>query len=169
MELVTRLSASFYTGISSATVLAHYNPSLPLRLATDASAYGIGAVISHIFPDGTKRPIAFASRTLSNSEKRYAQLEKEALSLIFGVQKFHSYLYGRAFTLYRDHKPLITIPHSLQPDCNDGHCSWQLTVMIEFTNQPRIMPMPMDYHDYPYQLHQLQSVNKNQRCLILLR
>ena len=74
--------------LSSAEVLAHYNPSLPLRLATDASAYGIGAVISHIFPDGTERPIAYASRTLSNSEKRYAQLEKEALSIIFGVQKF---------------------------------------------------------------------------------
>ena len=58
--------------LSSAAVLAHYNPSLPLHLATDASAYGIGAVISHIFPDGTERPIAFASRTLLNSEKRYA-------------------------------------------------------------------------------------------------
>ena len=95
--------------LSSDTVLAHYNPSLPLQLATDASAYGIGAVNSHTFPDGTERPIAFASRTLSNSEKRYAQLEKEALSLIFGIQKFHSYLYVRAFTLYTDHKPLTTI------------------------------------------------------------
>ena len=95
--------------LSSATVLAHYNPSLPLRLATDMSAYGIGAVISHVFPNGTERPIAFASRTLSNSEKRYTQPEKEALSLIFGVQKFHSYLYGRVFTLYTDHKPLTTI------------------------------------------------------------
>jgi len=67
-------------------------PSFPLCLATDASAYGTGAVISHIFPDKTERPIAYASRTLSNSEKRYAQLKKEALSLIFGVQKFHFYV-----------------------------------------------------------------------------
>jgi len=93
----------------SATVLAHYDPSLPLQLAADASAYGIGAVISHTYPDGTERPIAFASRTLSNSEKKYAQLKKEVLSLIFGIQKFHSYLYGRAFTLCTDHKPLTTI------------------------------------------------------------
>ena len=66
-------------------------------------------MILHILPDGSKRPISYASRTLSTSEHNYAQFEKEALSLVYGVQKFHSYLYGRSFTLYTDHKLLTAI------------------------------------------------------------
>ena len=58
--------------LSSSTVLVHYDP---LRLAGDGSAYSIGAVILHILPDGSERPIAFASRALSDSERNYARLD----------------------------------------------------------------------------------------------
>ena len=95
--------------LSSANIVTHYDPFLPLTLAGDASAYGIGAVISHIYPDGSERPITFVSRSLSTSERNYAQLEKEALSLVFGVKIFHQYLYGGKFPLVTDHKLLLAI------------------------------------------------------------
>ena len=95
--------------LSSTPVLVHYNPSLPICLAGDASNYGVGAVLSHVTADGSEHPIAFASRTLSSHEMNYPQVEKEALSLVFGIKKFHKYVYGRRFTLVTDHRPLTAI------------------------------------------------------------
>ena len=63
----------------------------------------------HVLPSGKEQPIAYASRMLSKSEHNYEQIEKEALSIIFGVKKFHQYLNGRKFLLVTDHKPLITL------------------------------------------------------------
>ena len=72
---------------------------------------GVGAVLSNVMHDGTERPIDFASRTLTKTKQKCAQIDKEALSIIWGVKKFHMYLFGRSFTLYSDHQPLTSNFH----------------------------------------------------------
>ena len=62
--------------LTTSRVLAHYDPDLPMKMAADASAYGIGTIISHVYLDGAEKPIAFASRTLTSSESNYAQIKK---------------------------------------------------------------------------------------------
>ena len=87
-------------------VLYLYDPKLPLKLACDASSYGVGAVLSLMLPDQSEHPIAYASRTLNKHEKMYSQLDKEGVAIIFGLKKFNQYLYGSHFTLSTDNKAL---------------------------------------------------------------
>ena len=74
-------------------------------------------VISHRFPDGMEKSIAYASRSLSPAEKNYSQIERERLAIVFSVTKFYMYLYGRKLILHTDHKPLLKIfsPNSATP------------------------------------------------------
>ncbi|XP_063682609.1 uncharacterized protein K02A2.6-like [Bolinopsis microptera] len=97
--------------LSSDLVLTVYNPELELKLDTDASSVGLGAVMSHIDENGTERPIEYISRTLTKSERNYSMIEKEALAIVWATKRLHRYLFGRPFTLVTDHKPLESIFH----------------------------------------------------------
>ena len=93
--------------LCSATLLVHCDPEKPLILHCDTSPYGLGSVLAHTMQDGTERPTAYASRTLSAPERNYSQIEKEGLAFIYSVKKFHQYLFGRHVTIVTDYKPLL--------------------------------------------------------------
>ena len=94
--------------VSKAPVLAHYSVESQIKLHCDASSYGLGACLMHVI-GGQEKPVAYASRVLTQAEINYAQVEREALAIVFAVKKFHQYLCGRPFTLVTDHRPLCKI------------------------------------------------------------
>lgn len=108
-ELCENAFRKMKSALSSELLLTHYNPNLDIIVSADASIKGLGACIQHKMTDGSIRPIAFASRSLLPAEKQYSQIEKEGLGIIFAVQKFHKFIFGRQFNLQTDHKPLLAI------------------------------------------------------------
>lgn len=99
------------TMLISDPILAYPDYSKPFVLTTDASNYALGAVLSQI-NEGKDQPVAFASRTLNKHEINYSTTEKEALAIIWAIEKFKPYLYGQKFTLVTDHKPLVFIKNA---------------------------------------------------------
>ncbi|KFM62105.1 Retrovirus-related Pol polyprotein from transposon 17.6, partial [Stegodyphus mimosarum] len=90
--------------ISNAPVLGIFDSSKPITIQADSSKDGLGCCLLQ-----NGQPIAFSSRSLNNAEKNYAQIEKEFLSILFAVNKFHYYIYGREVEVLTDHKPLVSI------------------------------------------------------------
>ncbi|UYV82717.1 K02A2.6-like, partial [Cordylochernes scorpioides] len=90
--------------LTSAPCLRHFDPKLDIEISTGASSNGLGAVLQQ---QGV--PITYSSTALSAAQKKYSQIEKELLAVYFGCKRNHLYLYGRKFTAFTDHKPLLTI------------------------------------------------------------
>ena len=90
--------------ISKNVTLPYFNPRSDTTLQTDASKKGLGAVILQ-----NSKPVMFALRALTGAEKNYQNLERECLAMIWGMEKFHYFLYGKQFTLETDQKPLVSI------------------------------------------------------------
>ena len=100
-------------GLVNATNLAYFDKQAPTKVIADASPVGLGAVLIQE-QNGSHVPICYASRSLTECEKKYSQTEREALGLVWACEKFHPYIYGAKFDLVTDHKPLEAIynPHS---------------------------------------------------------
>ncbi|MCG7869747.1 MAG: DDE-type integrase/transposase/recombinase, partial [Candidatus Thiodiazotropha taylori] len=94
------------TSITSTDVMAYYNENAETNLLVDGSPFGLGAILTQKQPDGNFRPVAYASRTLNAVERRYSQIEREALAILWGISRFEVYLYGLNFTVYTDNRPL---------------------------------------------------------------
>lgn len=90
--------------VTNAPILQYYDPTKELVVQCDASQAGLGAAL---LQEG--RPVAYASRALTDVEQRYAQIEKEMLAMVFSLEKFNQYTYGRDVIVYTDHKPLESI------------------------------------------------------------
>ena len=90
--------------ITSPHVPVFYNPEKLLTLENDASEYGLGSALLQ-----DKKPTAFANRSLTECERKCAQIEKEMLALVYGLDKFYHYTFGRAVHIITDHKPLVAI------------------------------------------------------------
>ena len=95
--------------ISSSSALAPFDSNLPVIVATDASNVGLGATLSVMDPVLGRRTVEFASRRLSESERKFSTTEKESLALIWACEKWRPYLIGRRFVLETDHEPLRLI------------------------------------------------------------
>ena len=104
--------------VTVAPILSYYDPKEELVIQCDASQKGLGAALLQ-----KGKPIAYASRSLTDTKTRYAQIEKEMLAIVFSPKKFHQYTFGRQVIVRSDHKPLESIlkkPLSSAPRCLQG-------------------------------------------------
>lgn len=109
--------------LTNAPLLQYPDHSKPFILTTDASNVALGAVLSQ-GQVGSDQPVAYASRTLSDTESRYSTIERELLAIIWAVKQFRPYLYGKKFYIYTDHRPLAWL-NSLK-DPNSKLTRWRL-------------------------------------------
>ena len=108
--------------------LSSYSCNALRWFSCDASETDVG-VVPHGYVDNTERPVANASKTLSTIQKKYPQIEKEALAIIYALQKFNQLLYSRYFTLITDHKPPVSMfgPNTATPtQANNRLARWSL-------------------------------------------
>uniref|UniRef100_A0A669EDT9 Gypsy retrotransposon integrase-like protein 1 n=1 Tax=Oreochromis niloticus TaxID=8128 RepID=A0A669EDT9_ORENI len=117
--------------LANAALLAHPFPSAEIALTTDASDVAVGTVLEQRV-SGVWQPLAFFSRTLRDSERKYSVFDRELLALHLATRHFRFFLEGRSFTAYVDHKPL-TFAMSKVSDPWSGRQQRQLAAISEFT------------------------------------
>ena len=95
--------------LTSDTVMAHPRTDQPYQLYTDACNYAIGAILCQTADDGIERPIVYLSKQLSDTQKRWATIEKEAYAVVYALKQLRPYLMGAVYRTFTDHKPLTSL------------------------------------------------------------
>ena len=117
--------------LSSSPLLVHYDLSKELILSCDSSSYGIGCVLLQTNGTGNLQPVAYASRTLSDTERCSAQVQREALARVWDTLKMHQHIFGRHITIETDHKPSIGLlgeTRAILPTSSGCVQRWALTL-----------------------------------------
>ena len=126
--------------VTSAPTLAFFDPDLPTSVSADASSYGLGAVLLQTHEEGD-RPVAYASRTLSKTEKQYAQIEKECLASTWACERFEKYLIGLPkIEIVTDHKPLVPLINTKDLSETPMRCQRMLLRLLKFSVKARYVP-----------------------------
>jgi len=124
--------------INRSPCLSQLDPELPLEVATDASQYGVGAVLYQTTPEGRVKYVAFSSQALHGSQKHYSATKRELLGVIAALRHFDPYLRGQRFTLYTDHAALTSLFTST-PSTSHVFMDW-LQVLLEYDFDVRHLP-----------------------------
>ncbi len=115
--------------LANEPILAYFDTNIPSEIVVDASPLGLAAILTQRRNIDDSHVIAFASKSLSPTEQRYSQLEREALAVLWSCQHFHIYIFGQPVTVYTDHKPLVAIFNNSMSHRNTRLERWSLKLV----------------------------------------
>ena len=154
---------SLKNSLQSPSVLGYFNVKANTKVIVDASPTGLGAMLIQTQKTGDDKVIAYSSRSLTDAETRYSQLEREALAIYFGCIKFQMYLLGKSFIVHSDHKPLMSMFNN--PKKNAPFRVERIRLkLLGFDFQVKHLPGKINPSDYTSR-HALPTSPKDETCI----